>query len=94
MSLKCKLDDEIEQFLKAHPDWTKHNQALSRQLQFNDFIQAFDFMTQVANIADAHDHHPQWSNCYNKVNIEITTHEAGGITQRDFVFIEAVDQLL
>lgn len=94
MSLECKTSDEIQTFLTVHSEWAKQNQSFARHFKFKDFSQAFDFINQVASIADKQDHHPQWSNCYNKVDIEITTHEAGGITERDFVFVEAVDQLL
>lgn len=94
MSLECKTSDQVLTFLGSHSEWTEHNNALIRHFKFKDFTEAFGFITQVAEIADKQDHHPQWSNCYNKVTIEITTHEADGITHRDFSFIEAVDLLL
>ena len=52
-------------------------------LEFADFSQAFAFMTQVAMLAEKHDHHPEWSNVYNKVQIELTTHDADGLSMRD-----------
>lgn len=93
MSLECKTSEQVHAFLSAHREWAEQETCLVRYYKFKDFTEAFGFITQVAEIADKQDHHPQWSNCYNKVTIEITTHEAGGITERDFTFIEAIDQL-
>lgn len=94
MSLECQTADQILTFLDSHSEWTEQNNSLIRHFTFKDFTEAFGFITKVAEIADKQDHHPLWSNCYNKVSIEITTHEADGITHRDFSFIEAVDLLL
>ena len=64
--------------------------CLTKQWQFEDFQQAFAFMQRVATIAEAHNHHPDWQNCYNRLWITLTTHDAGGITQQDVAFIKAV----
>ncbi len=67
--------------------------ALRRQFVFDSFIQAFGFMTQVALLAQQADHHPEWSNVYNKVDIRLTTHDANGLTQRDVRLAQAIDTL-
>lgn len=67
--------------------------ALRRQFVFDSFVQAFGFMTQVALLAQQADHHPEWSNVYNKVDIRLTTHDAKGLTQRDIKLAQAIDAL-
>lgn len=78
-------DKERSQFLKAHPEWSlvEGRDAIKRRFQFEDFNAAFAFMTRVALAAEKADHHPEWSNVYNRVEIVLTTHDAGGLTQRD-----------
>lgn len=65
-------------------DWSVRDGKLHRELVFPDFKAAFAFMTRVAAVADRMDHHPEWSNVYNRVTIDLTTHDAGGITESDF----------
>ena len=67
--------------------------AISRRFSFRDFSEAFAFMTRVALAAERADHHPDWSNSWNRVNISLTTHSAGGLTQRDFDLARAIDAL-
>lgn len=67
---------------------------LSREFQFKDFREAFGFMTQVALLAEKLDHHPEWSNVYNKVNITLTTHDVGGISDRDIKMAEMIDLIV
>jgi 4a-hydroxytetrahydrobiopterin dehydratase len=67
--------------------------ALTRDFKFKDFSEAFAFMTRVALLAQAANHHPEWSNVYNKVTICLTTHDAGGMTARDVALAEAIDKL-
>lgn len=76
---------DIEQELKKRKlkDWQIIEHGIEREFQFNDFIQAFGFMSQVAIIAEKANHHPEWSNVYNKVKIRLTTHDANGITIKD-----------
>jgi 4a-hydroxytetrahydrobiopterin dehydratase len=77
------------------PDWKKaqgERDAIARIYAFADFNAAFGFMTRAALWADKHDHHPEWSNVYNKVKVVLTTHDAGGVTQNDIdlaVFMDA-----
>lgn len=90
-----KLDaPEIEERLASLPDWKREGNAIVRELKFPDFVTAFGFMTQVALLAEKHDHHPDWTNVYNRVRIQLTTHDAGGITERDFRLATAISGLL
>ncbi|VCU70002.1 Putative pterin-4-alpha-carbinolamine dehydratase [Pigmentiphaga humi] len=84
---------EIEQALAQLPAWELDSArgAISRRYTFADFSQAFAFMTRIALYAEKHDHHPEWSNVYNKVDVTLTTHDAGGLTQRDVDFARHAD---
>jgi 4a-hydroxytetrahydrobiopterin dehydratase len=68
--------------------------AISHDFKFKDFSEAFGFMTRVALLAQAADHHPDWSNAYNKVRITLSTHEAGGLTKNDTGLAKAIDRLI
>lgn len=68
--------------------------AISHDFKFKTFSEAFGFMTRVALAAEKADHHPEWSNVYNKVTITLTTHEAGGLTGKDVALAEKIDKLL
>lgn len=75
--------------------WIVKDNALVRQFEFNDFSEAFSFMTRVAFLAEKMNHHPEWSNVYNKVTIRLSTHDAGNIvTEKDRRLAEAIDQLI
>ena len=92
-----KLDDAARAALLARfPDWTHEPErdAIVRRFQFADFSQAFGFMTSVAIIAEKMDHHPEWSNVYNRVDILLTTHDANGLSERDARLAEAIEGLL
>ena len=74
--------------------WTEKNDKLVKTFEFNNFVEAFGFMTKVAIIAEKMDHHPNWSNVYNKVSIELSTHDAGGIvTDKDRELAKAIDAI-
>ena len=75
-------------------DFDESRDALTRQFVFDDFVAAFGFMTQVALLAEKADHHPEWSNVWNRVDILLTTHDAGGLSARDVALAEAIDALL
>ena len=70
------------------------DQKLEREIQFKDFKEAFAFMTRVALYAEQKNHHPEWFNVYNRVKIELTTHDAGGITEKDTALAEFVNSIL
>jgi 4a-hydroxytetrahydrobiopterin dehydratase len=76
------------------PGWTVVEGHLRRELSFGDFSEAFAFMTRVALIAERHDHHPDWSNVYNRVTIDLWTHDVGGVTESDVKFAQAVSALV
>jgi 4a-hydroxytetrahydrobiopterin dehydratase len=67
--------------------------AITRAFAFADFAEAFAFMTQIALVAERRDHHPEWSNVYNKVSITLTTHDAGGLSQRDIDLALEADRI-
>lgn len=74
--------------------WTEENNRLKKAFTFSDFQEAFAFMTRVAFLAEAHQHHPNWSNVYNKVEIELTTHDAGNVvTEKDHKLAQAIDKI-
>ena len=78
------------------PEWqlAGARDALTRSFKFSDFNEAFGFMTRVALLADKMDHHPEWSNIYNKVEITLTTHDCNGLSTRDVVLAQAIDRLV
>lgn len=83
--------DRINALASDLPEWTSDGVALSRELVFKDFRHAFAFMTEVARTADEMDHHPEWSNVYNRVSIRLTTHDAAGLTEKDVTLARNVD---
>jgi 4a-hydroxytetrahydrobiopterin dehydratase len=85
---------EIEQHLQQRPDWGLDKHKLYRHFVFGSFIEAFGFMAQVALLAETANHHPEWSNVYDRVEIYLTTHEVSGITERDFSLAKQIDSLL
>ncbi|HEX2811369.1 MAG TPA: 4a-hydroxytetrahydrobiopterin dehydratase [Sphingopyxis sp.] len=92
-----KLDDAERAALFARfPEWTHDaaRDAMTRRFQFGDFAQAFGFMASVAIIAEKLDHHPEWSNVYNRIDILLTTHDADGLSERDAKLAEAIERLL
>jgi 4a-hydroxytetrahydrobiopterin dehydratase len=75
-------------------NWTEEDDMLKRTFEFDDFVSAFGFMTKVALLAEKMNHHPNWSNVYNKVTIELTSHDKGNkVTQRDRDLAQAIDEL-
>lgn len=74
--------------------WREEGNALCIDLEFTDFVGAFAFMSEVATIAEAHGHHPEWSNVYNRVSIRLTTHDAGNrVTEKDRALAAAISAL-
>ncbi|HSM16553.1 MAG TPA: 4a-hydroxytetrahydrobiopterin dehydratase [Gemmatimonadales bacterium] len=87
-------DADVLAQLTEVPQWKVVDGKLHREFRFTNFVQAFGFMAQVALLAERRDHHPEWSNVYNRVAIDLTTHDAGGLTALDFDLARAVDQVV
>ena len=87
---------ELATVLADLPGWAlrKDGLAIGRSFKFADFSAAFAFMTRVALLAEKSDHHPEWSNVYNRVEITLTTHDAGGLSARDVAMATAIDGFL
>ncbi|NVE94711.1 4a-hydroxytetrahydrobiopterin dehydratase [Altererythrobacter lutimaris] len=101
MSVPQLTDAERDALLSEHSDWSlaREGRAVERTFTFADFSEAWGFMSRVALIADSHDHHPEWFNVYNRVEITLTTHDAdpdngGALSQRDVKMIAAIDGLI
>jgi 4a-hydroxytetrahydrobiopterin dehydratase len=85
MARPKKLEDrEIDRRLAEVPGWTVEDGKLHREIRFGDFNEAFAFMTRCALVAEQLDHHPEWFNVYSTVRIDLTTHDAGGLSDLDF----------
>jgi 4a-hydroxytetrahydrobiopterin dehydratase len=85
--------DELKAALKRLPDWhlAKDREAITRKFQFVDFDAAFAFMSRLALLAAKMDHHPEWFNVYNKLEVTLATHDAGGVTAKDIEMATAMD---
>ena len=83
--------DEIEEELKAIDGWEIEDGKLHREFKFENFIEAFAFMTKIAFVAERLNHHPQWSNVYNKVEMWLSTHDVDGISHLDFDLAQAAN---
>ena len=93
------LREDRAQLLAAHPEWeaARDGKPIARTFQFADFSEAWGFMNRVALLAEAQDHHPEWFNVYNRVEITLTTHDAGdngGLSARDARLARAIDGLV
>jgi 4a-hydroxytetrahydrobiopterin dehydratase len=84
----------IEHRLKELPGWEYRDGKLTREFRFKNFVEAFAWMKRVADEAEAMNHHPDWTNVYNRVRVELTTHDAGRVTERDFALAAAMNALL
>jgi 4a-hydroxytetrahydrobiopterin dehydratase len=86
-------DDQIQQELKSLPGWSLQDGKLHKEFVFKDFTQAFGFMTKAALYAEKMDHHPEWFNVYNKLRVDLMTHDAGGITANDVALAKTFESL-
>jgi 4a-hydroxytetrahydrobiopterin dehydratase len=84
---------EMDDALARLDGWRLIDGKLHRELRFGNFVHAFGFMSSVALVAEAMNHHPEWRNVYDRVAIDLTTHDAGGISQRDVELAERIDAL-
>ncbi|MCL4809406.1 MAG: 4a-hydroxytetrahydrobiopterin dehydratase [Thermoanaerobaculia bacterium] len=85
---------EIAERLESLPGWSHADGALRREFVFPGFPEAFGFMTQVALAAEKMDHHPDWSNVWNRVCVSLRTHDAGGVTELDFRLADVMQRLM
>ncbi len=86
--------NQLDYFIKNNPSWVIDNNTIKKEFKFDNFIDAFGFMSKVALISEKIDHHPDWQNTYNKVIINLTTHDKGGITSNDIKLAESIDNLI
>jgi 4a-hydroxytetrahydrobiopterin dehydratase len=86
-------ESEIQPALRGLNGWTVVNGKLHREYKFADFIHAFGFMASAALVAESMGHHPEWLNAYNRVTVDLTTHDAGGITAKDMELAGKMDAL-
>lgn len=84
----------LQSKLNLVPEWRVEEEKLKRDFVFTDFVEAWGFMSRVALIAETQNHHPEWQNVYNRVSIQLTTHDAGGLTLKDLNLAQAIDQLI
>jgi len=85
---------QLDYFIEKNPSWMIDNKSIKKEFKFDNFINAFGFMSKVALLSEKMDHHPTWHNTYNKVKIELTTHDKGGITNNDIKLAESIDKLI
>jgi len=90
---KRLTDEELASELAALDAWTRDGEAIVRHLAFSDFAAAFGFMSSVAIVAEKLNHHPEWFNVYNRVEIRLTTHDVDGLSDSDIALARRIDQL-
>ena len=93
MAAKKLTDAQIQENLAQVDGWTIEDGKLHKEFQFDNFVSAFGFMTQLALVAESMNHHPEWFNVYNRVTIDLTTHDAGGISDLDFQWAKQADAI-
>tara|TARA_B100000965_G_C19511812_1_gene722293 strand:- start:211 stop:498 length:288 start_codon:yes stop_codon:yes gene_type:complete len=86
-------EKELDSFIEKNPSWIIKNKTIKKEFKFTNFIEAFSFMTKVAFLSEKMDHHPNWQNSYNKVIIELTTHDMNGITSNDIKLAKFINKL-
>ena len=87
-----RLDDStIESRLRELPEWTRSGDAIERSLQFDSFLDAISFINRIADLAEEADHHPEIFNVYDTVKLTLTTHDADGLTNKDFQLAAQID---
>jgi len=87
-------EQDIEQRLLHFPDWEHYDNAIHAEFEFDNFKDCFSAMSRIAFECEAHNHHPNWSNVYNVLKISLSTHDANGVTVKDFKLAEAIDLIV
>ncbi len=87
-------ESEIHEKIKTIDGWEYHDNAIHTTFEFNDFKDAFSVMTRIAFEAEALNHHPDWANVYNKLAISLSTHDADGVTEKDFKLARTIDEII
>ncbi len=86
--------EQAAQLIEPLSGWSFEENGIQKMFQFSDFVHAWGFMSQVAILAEKANHHPEWSNVYNKVEIRLSTHDAGGVTDKDIDLARAIEDLM
>lgn len=92
--MKKLTQKEIEEKIKTLDNWELSDNAIHLQLEFASFTDCFTVMTRIAFEAEKLNHHPDWSNVYNQLDITLTTHDAGGLTEKDFKLAKLIDEII
>jgi len=87
-------EEDIEKKLLHFPDWEYHDNAIHAEFEFNNFKDCFSAMSRIAFECEALNHHPEWSNVYNILNISLSTHSAKGVTEKDFKLARAIEDIV
>ena len=85
---------QLDSFIKKNPTWKVDNKTINKEFKFNNFIDAYGFISKVALLSEKMDHHPSWQNTYNIVKIQLTTHDKEGLTTNDIELAESIDKLI
>ncbi len=92
--MKKLSEKEIEENISSLEGWTYNGTAIHTSFEFESFKEAFTLMTRIAFEAEALQHHPEWSNVYNQLEITLSTHDAGGVTEKDFELAKAIEKIV
>ncbi len=92
--MKALTEAEIKERMETAPGWEYADNAIHTSLEFDTFKDAFAVMTRIAFEAEKMNHHPDWSNVYNRLHISLSTHDAGGVTEYDFELAKVIDHLI
>ena len=87
-------EDDIQKRLLRYPDWEYFDNALNAEFEFENFKDCFSAMSRIAFECEALNHHPDWTNVYNVLTISLSTHDAGGVTEKDFQLMEAIETIV
>ena len=87
-------EEQIEKKLLRYPDWDYFDEAIHAEFEFDSFKDCFSAMSRIAFECEAQDHHPNWTNVYNVLTISLSTHSAGGVTNKDFNLVDAIESIV